>query len=651
MVINRKSLWWMGIIIMLVCFTSSYSLSQPEEKGTLEVKEKPVASTAKELEKGESKETEESEPTEELFLEVDEELLEFTAEELEFEILDDVNFLEIEEVPEEEKELAPSERLVNLIFKDADVTNVLAGLAQQTGMNIIWGDEVKGVVTLRLENVPWKQALEMLLRANKLAAETEGSIIRVTTIARLNEEKEALLKLAIADREKQPLVTEVLTLNFSEAAEAKASLERVLTSRGSIVVDIRTNSLVINDIVSNIPELKRVAGLIDTRTPQVMIEARIVETSATFVRELGIDWAIKGSKLVPTHYKGSALDPILDKLLGSETTITDEYTATTTGGVTTESDIYKRSMASPESEERREKRSEIDHKGGVFRSHFLENLYDDEGNLKTYGGLFKLGVLDAYDFQVAVRALDAEDTTKILSNPRVATLHSREAYILVGEKVPIQKALLTETGMRYSIEFEDVGTTLKVTAKVNKEDMVNLKIQPEVSEVGAWKQLTAGEYPIIKTKRADVEVLVKSGNTVVIGGLIYEKTIATEAKIPLLGDIPILGWAFKKRRREKEDKEILVFVTPTVFGQEEKEKMAKDLMIDFEGEDAIELIEKQQMEGEEEQKAFAEIEKEIEEIEREEEFGKVPKEEKTEDEEKVTKEEAEPEERLEIERF
>jgi len=629
---------------LLICFTSTYSMSQQEED-VMKPEVESIESIVTEAEKPESEAALGEETTEELSLEVDEEPLEFTAEELEFEIPEEIEFLEMEEVPEERREQVPAEGLVNLTFKDADVTDVLAALAQQTGMNIIWGEEVTGVVTLRLENVPWEQALDMVLKANKLASEKEENVIRVTTLTRLNEEKQALLQLELADKEKQPLVTEVVTLNFSDAEEAKTSLQKVLTKRGSIAVDVRTNSLVINDISSNITELQRVLELIDTQTPQVMIEARIVETSATFVRELGIDWAIQGTKLVPTHYKGSALDPILNKLLGSETTITDEYTATTTGGLTTESETYTRKIASPESDERRAKRLEIDHKGGRFDSRFLKDV--DKG----YGGVFKLGILDAYDFQIAIKALDDVADTKILSNPRVATLHSREAKIHVGEKVPIQKAEQTETGWKYSIEFEDVGTTLTVTAKINKEDMINLEIHPEVSEIGEWKQLTAGEYPIIKTKEAEVEVLVKSGDTVVIGGLIYEKEITSDSKIPILGDIPILGWAFKKTRKEKEDKEILVFVTPTIFGEKEKEEMAKEL-IDFEGDDTLELIEKQELDAVEEEKAFEEIQKEIEEIEREEEFGQAPPPEEEEEEKAVKEEEEtepEPEQWLEIE--
>ena len=530
----------------------------------------------------------ESSVEEEQPLGFEEEPLELSVEELEFEIPEDeaLEFIETEEMPaEDEAEIGTG--MVNLIFKEANVADVLSALAQQTGKNIIWGDEVAGIVTLRLENVPWEQALDMVTKANRLTYEREGNVVRVTTIGRLNEEKAALLKLEEAEKEREPLVTKIITLNFSDAKETKDSLEKVLSKRGSIVVDERTNSLVVTEIGSNFPEVKKVAGSIDTQTPQVMIEARIVETSSGFVQDLGIDWSIKNTKLVPTHYKGAALDPILDKLLGTDAT----------------------------EEARREKRLEIEHKGGRWDSHFLNPAFDDDGNPTDIGGLFRLGILDAYDFEIAWQLLQTNANTKILSNPRVATLHNREAYIVVGEKIPIQKSEVTETGTEYTVDYEDIGTKLTVTANINKEDMVTLKIKPEVSEVGAWVQLSTGLYPVIKTKEADVEVLVQSGNTVVIGGLIYEKDIKTVAKIPFLGDIPVIGWVFKKQKREKEDKEILVFVTPTVFGKKEKEEMAKEL-ISFEEEEGVELIEKEERKVEEE-KAFEEIEKELEDLEKE----------------------------------
>ncbi len=600
MKINKKLYWWTAPgVLLILCLISTYSFSQTEGKieQTGEVSINPEGQS--ESVTGDVIAEEKLVAEEEVFPEAPAEVpLEVSTEDLEFDVPEDLEFIEMEEVSQESQEAAQS-GIVNLTFKEANVTDVLAALAQQTGMNIIWGNEVTGVITLRLEDVPWEQALDMVLKANKLSYEREGNVIRVTTIARLNEEKEALLKLAAAEKEKEPLVTEVMVLSFSDAMEVKNSLAKVLSTRGNIVVDERTNSLVITEIPSNFPELKKIAEKIDTRTPQVMIEARIVETSATLVRQLGIHWAIDGTKLVPTHYKGSALDDIVNKLI-------DPTTGKTVDGMTPA-----------------EKKAEIDHKGGEFTSHFLKesDLYDDDGNLKQYAGVFKLGVLDAYGFEIAWQALDALADTKILSNPRVATLHNREAYILVGEKVPIQKSEVTDTGTDYTIEFEDVGTTLKVTAKINQDDMVNLKITPEVSEIGEWRQLTAGEYPIIKTKKAEVEVLVKSGDTVVIGGLIYEKEIDSNYKIPLLGDIPVLGWVFKRKTIDKEQKEILVFVTPTVFGKDEKEEMAKQLM-DFEGNNTVELIEKTAAKADEEIKVFEEIEQELKEMEKEEEFGK-----------------------------
>ena len=524
-------------LLALLIFLSSHAFSQLEEETEpVDIEEERVEVPPSEEAEPEIEEEMDFLP-QEAELEFQTEPLELTAEELELEVpeeLEGLEFLEEEEVIE----IGEIEKTrVNLIFQEANVTDILGALAQQTGLNIIWGDEVGGIVSLRLENVPWDQALEMVLKANKLTYEQEGNIIRVTTIARLNEEREAELKLQEAEKEKEPLVTKILTLNFSNAKEVKASVDKVLSKRGNIVVDERTNSLVITEIGSNLEEVERVAMAIDTQTPQVMIEARIVETSVSLVQDLGIDWTLRASKLVPSHWKNEDLDGLLDKLVLPAKSDSDE-------------DIYDWL------ERRAEKRYEITHRGGQLDSQFpTTGAYD--GTAGT-GGLFRLGVLDAYDFEIAWQAIETDGDTKILSNPRVATLHNKQAKILVGEKIPIQQSEVTESGTSYTVEFEDVGTTLEVTATINKDDMVTLRIHPEVSEIGYWKQLAVGEYPVITTKEADVEVLVKSGDTVVIGGLIYEKEIKSESKIPIIGDIPLIGWAFKKRKTEKEDQEILV---------------------------------------------------------------------------------------------
>ena len=600
---DKRELRLLGTVIFLVlCAVSSYCFAQEKE---VKFESSPANVQGKKVVGEKQEEAGEAEPDEsggdagleeEWLLGFEEEPLEISTEELEFEIPEGevLEFIEIEEIPAEK--MADIEvGIVNLIFKKANVTDILSALAQQTGMNIIWGDEVVGTVTVKLENIPWEQALNAILKANKLTYEREENLIRVTTVARLNEEKEAELRLAEAEKEKEPLVTKVLTLNFSTASEAKDSLNKVLSKRGSIVVDERTNSLVITEIASNFPEVERVVMEIDTQTPQVMIEARIVETSSGFVQDLGIDWAIQKTKLVPTHYKGAALDPILNKLLGPYAT----------------------------EEDWREKRLEIGHKAGKLSSHFpTTDVYDGTSG---YGGLFKLGILDAYDFEIAWQLLESDSKTKILSNPRVATLHNKKAYILVGERIPYQESEDVDGKTKYTVKWENVGTTLAVTAAINKEDMVTLKIEPEVSEVGKWVQLSAGLYPIIKTKKADVEVLVQSGDTVVIGGLIYEKETETVAKIPFLGDIPVIGWAFKKQKTEVETQEILVFVTPTVFGQKEKEEITREL-ISFEEDEAVELIEKEERKVQEE-KAFEEIEKELKDLEKEGEPGEIHQEE------------------------
>lgn len=403
-------------------------------------------------------------------------------------------------VPEEEKvtaeavseeDLEDENDLLTLNFKDADIRDVLRILSLKSNINMVYGDDVSGSVTLYLEKVTFDDAFDIILSLKGLTyEEVTDNVYRIATPATIASERAAMIT-----------TTEVFVISYADAGDISASLGSVLSPQGKIQTDIRTNSLIVTDTPSSLKKVADMIKVLDIETPQVMIEAQIVEIGTSDLQYLGINW--NATKTVPY-----------------QDTTTDVTLAMTPSGAT---------------------------------------FTPGAGGTITVATVMSNAQLTA-----TLNALATKGKSKILSNPKIATVNNKEAKILVGDKVPYTLTTTTTTGTTSSTAYIDVGIKLLVTPNINANNMITLKVHPEVSFVKEWR----AEGPVISTREADTEVLIKSGETVVIGGLIKEEDKQDASKVPFIGEIPILGYLFSQKLSDKTKTELLVFITPRVLGKD-----------------------------------------------------------------------------------
>ena len=410
---------------------------------------------------------------------------------------------------------------VTLDFKDADITNVLRILSYKSGINIVAGKDVSGPVTIRLTDVPWQKALDVILRTYGYTYEREGNIIRVTTTENL---------------EKEELITEVFSLNYASAKDVPLAIEEMLSDRGSVKYDERANLVIVTDIATNVYKIRQVIDKLDGRTQQVNIEAKIIETTLDKDDKIGINWT--------TQISAS----------GSSRPITAPFHRGTTGG-----HLY------PDADTSAAAGDNI----GVFPS-----------GGKTAFPLalpsnFAFGTLSFTSFQAALQVLKSKSNTKIISNPRITTLNNKQATITVATTYNIPTYERNDSTGSYEItgyEEKELGILLSVTPQINPEGFIVVQLDPEVSAFSTWDTFTTSggtiQAPRYTTRKASTQVMVKDGETIVIGGLIREQLVDRVYKIPILGDIPIVGLLFKKKEKEVDTTDLLFFITVNIVKPE-----------------------------------------------------------------------------------
>ncbi len=424
---------------------------------------------------------------------------------------------------------------ITIDFKDAEISSVLRVLSAKSGINIVAGKDVSGPVTIRLVDVPWEKALDVILRTYGFAYEREGNIIRVTTVE---------------DLAKEELITQVLPLNYAKAQGVSDAVAEMLTERGKIKFDERTNLIIVTDIPTNIYKIEKVVKRLDTQTPQVEIEAKIVETTLGKSERLGIDWQMQvsasGAKR-PTTYPWSTWDE--SKMYPRPKA---DYTFTGQGEVTGIT-------------------SDFDIRGGLPLGHKEDALFSAfpmaPGTLGT-DEYFNFGTLDYTGLKAAMEFLITRSDTEILSNPRITTLSNQEAKITVGTKWPVAHYGYSEDTNNWYItgwEYIQFGILLNVTPVINQDDYITLSVRPEISDLEGTVEFTGAKVPIIATKQAEASVRIKDGHTLVIGGLIKDKMVDERKKLPILGDIPILNLLFSKKVKTIEKRELIIFITPRII--------------------------------------------------------------------------------------
>ena len=392
---------------------------------------------------------------------------------------------------------------VSLDFQGADLRSVLRTFSEISGLNLVIDPSIQGSVDVSLRDVPWDQALDIILRANRLGYVVDGTIVRVAPLAVLADEEGQRRKL----QDEQALAGELRvmsrSLSYARAEDLKALLTATaLSQRGTIQTDARTNTIIINDLAERLERASNLITSLDVPQPQVEIEARIVQTSRSFASALGVKWGITG-RLTPA--------------LGNTLPLTFPNTAVAGTGV----DLNVPGAPSVAS--------------------------------------LALGSINgALNLDVALSALERSGQGRILSTPRVSTQNNIEAEITQGIQIPIQ----TVANNTVTVSFRDAALTLKVTPQITASNTVIMRIQVANESPDFSRQVNG--IPPIDTQRAITQVLVSDGETTVIGGIYVSREQATQDRTPALYRLPLLGWLFKRNIAEDESRELLIFITPKI---------------------------------------------------------------------------------------
>jgi type IV pilus assembly protein PilQ len=418
---------------------------------------------------------------------------------------------------------------LSLNFQNVEVRAVLQVIADFTGLNVITSDTVGGSLTLRLKDVPWDQALDIILQSKGLDMRKTGNVVWIAPRDELATREKLALEARSQIADLEPLRTESMQVNYQKAADFQALLsdpkQRMLSKRGSAVVDVRTNTVFVQDTPPRLEEVRKLLKQIDIPVRQVMIESRIVEANDTFSRNLGArlgwnDTTGSGTKVGDNGGRG---------LIGGSLSSTAAATGqTTTVPPLTESLFVNLpaqglSGANP----------------GVF-SFLLFN----EGRTKF--------------LNLELSALQADGKGKIISSPRVITADKIEATIEQGTEIPYQQA--TSSGAT-SVSFRKATLSLKVKPQITPDDNVIMNLRVNKDSVGT--NTLSG--PSIDTKQVATEVLVENGGTVVIGGIYTQDERSTTTKVPVLGDLPYVGFLFKNNQRVDDRRELLIFISPKIL--------------------------------------------------------------------------------------
>lgn len=435
--------------------------------------------------------------------------------------------LTAKESEERQKEFAFVGEKLSLNFQDIEVRAVLQLIADFTGLNLVASDTVTGRITLRLKNVPWDQALELVLKTKGLDQRKVGNVLMVAPASEIAERERIEIENNKQIEELAPLQTEFLRIRYAKADELSTLLRgsgeegsnTVLSARGSVIVDTRTNSLLITETAQKLQEIRDIVNLLDIPVRQVLIEARIVIANSDLAEQMGIAWGV-GANLTDNAGDNSVV-------IGDN----------------------------------------VGEAGGQLTNAFNNNqiptaLQVDLGT--SSAGSFAIGFIESdYNIQLELSAQESQGRGEIVSQPKVITGDKQEAEIKSGSEVPYQESAGNgET----TISFKEAVLRLNVTPSITPDDRIIMDLVVNQDSVGDIIQLPGGgEVPTIDTTELTTQVLVANGETVVLGGVFRTVDVQSEIKIPVLGDIPYLGKLFSSTNNRLEKTETLIFITPRIL--------------------------------------------------------------------------------------
>lgn len=437
---------------------------------------------------------------------------------------------------------------ISLDFQDIEVRRVLQLLADFTGINMVAADTVQGNITLRLKDVPWDQALDIVLKTKNLDKRRNGSVIWIAPVSELIKSEEEEAKAIAQSVKLAPIQSEYIKLSYAKAADIlkliedsrdgkgamanrtsnsdSLALESLLSPRGSAVADTRTNTLIVNDTAQNIDKIRKMVDLLDVSVKQVMIEARIVSASTDFTKEMGVKWGILSQGITRNN----------DLLVGgSDTTLwnlRDPEKDTDTGG-------WKYEIERP------------------------DNLNVDLGAVTPGASRIAFGLISLSDFMLDLElsAVQADGYGEVISTPKVMTADKQAAKIESGTKIPYASSTGGGANAVPKTEFIDATLSLDVTPSITPEGKVMMKLN--ITKDSPSNPTPTGQLTINKNS-IDTNVLVDNGETVVLGGIFEQENINSQTKVPFLGDIPYLGKLFRRERKTDNKRELLIFVTPRI---------------------------------------------------------------------------------------
>ena len=417
---------------------------------------------------------------------------------------------------------AYSGRPVTFNFQDVPVRTVLQLIAEESNLNVVASDTVSGNVTLRLINVPWDQALDIVLRAKGLDKRRDGNVVWVAPQDEIAKYEQAKEDARIAIENRAEMVTEYIPINYGNAEEiaklltvnsknsgggggagGASSTKGFLSPRGSVSFDNRTNTLLVIDIPKKIQEIKELLATLDRPVDQVLIEARIVVASESFARDLGAEFGVSNTDTSPS--------------------------------------------------------GDTVHTGGFDVNFPVSDIA---------AGALNLSILrPSSNLDLRLTALESEGRGEVISNPRVITSNQREAIIRQGDEIGYITVQPAQAGAipQATVQFKEVLLELKVTPTITQDGRVYLTLGVKKDEVKEFVSTPSGDVPQIQKREVSTAVLVDNGQTVVIGGVYEFKNRSDISKIPFLGDVPVLGGLFKKKGKSIEKAELLIFVTPRVL--------------------------------------------------------------------------------------
>ncbi len=447
--------------------------------------------------------------------------------------------IEVKPLTKEEQELAKKTKLsytgekLSLNFQDIEVRSVLQLIADFTGLNIVTSDSVQGNLTLRLKNVPWDQALAIILQSKGLSMRQTGNVIQIAPAEEIAAREKLELESLKQVTELAPLRSELIRINYAKAADLAALLKAkensLLSARGNVTIDERTNTLLIQDTADKLAEIRQLITTLDTPQRQVQIESRIVVANNDFSKNLGVRFGVTG-----VRGQGDGI-------------ITSTGSAAGTGGIINDAlDNLKNTgqpfpVGAPPQDQR-----------------FNVNL-----PVSSPAGRIALGILGAnFLLDLELSALQAEGRGEVISNPRVITSNQKEALIEQGTEIPFLEA--TSSGAA-TVTFKKAVLSLKVTPQITPDDRIIMDLTVTQDTVGKTILLFGSAVPSINTRQVTTQVLINNGETVVLGG-VYEQTSSNASeRVPFFGDLPVVGALFRQTRKTDNKSELLIFVTPKII--------------------------------------------------------------------------------------